>query len=160
MKKLLSLLLVTMIFVGCKKKANQDDEDKQYFEVTCNDCTINYTNDDGVISTTSNVKGSFKKEYKSARDLEISVKVITKVTIKIYHGYYSFSREYNKDVYLTYSKSSRQVNDGSSSGPSGGSYGCGLYNGKTLYLGSRGGCYYLTSGGNKSYVDRSYCKCN
>ncbi len=30
--------------------------------------------------------------------------------------------------------------------------------GRTYYTGPRGGCYYLTSGGNKKYVDRSFCK--
>lgn len=35
------------------------------------------------------------------------------------------------------------------------------YNGHTLYVGEKGGCYYLSSGGNKEYVDRSYCSgCN
>jgi len=36
---------------------------------------------------------------------------------------------------------------------------CGTYNGKQLHKGSQGGCYYLSSGGNKEYVDASYCKC-
>lgn len=39
------------------------------------------------------------------------------------------------------------------------SSGCGTYNGKTLYKGSEGGCYYINSSGNKTYVDRSKCKC-
>lgn len=35
------------------------------------------------------------------------------------------------------------------------------YNGHTLYTGEKGGCYYLSSGGNKEYVDKSYCSgCN
>lgn len=34
------------------------------------------------------------------------------------------------------------------------------YNGRTLYVGKRGGCYYYT-GNSKKYVDRSYCSgCN
>jgi len=34
------------------------------------------------------------------------------------------------------------------------------YNGRTLYIGKRGGCYYYT-GSSKQYVDRSYCSgCN
>lgn len=36
----------------------------------------------------------------------------------------------------------------------------GLYNGRQLYVGPRGGCYYINSNGNKSYVDRSYCGTN
>lgn len=37
--------------------------------------------------------------------------------------------------------------------------GC-TYNGHTLYVGKRGGCYYY-SGNSKEYVDRSYCSgCN
>jgi endonuclease G len=36
----------------------------------------------------------------------------------------------------------------------------GLYNGRQLYVGPRGGCYYINSNGNKTYVDRSYCGTN
>lgn len=31
------------------------------------------------------------------------------------------------------------------------------YNGNVLQIGPRGGCYYINSNGNKTYVDRSYC---
>ncbi|MDF7817962.1 hypothetical protein P1X15_10160 [Runella sp. MFBS21] len=37
---------------------------------------------------------------------------------------------------------------------------CGVYNGRTLITGPRGGCYYINSNGNKTYVDRSYCNCD
>lgn len=37
--------------------------------------------------------------------------------------------------------------------------GCGTHNGKTLYKGPEGGCYYINSNGNKTYVARSECKC-
>lgn len=36
---------------------------------------------------------------------------------------------------------------------------CGTYNGKALYTGPEGGCYYINSSGNKQYVDRSNCNC-
>lgn len=36
---------------------------------------------------------------------------------------------------------------------------CGTYNGKSLREGPKGGCYYINSNGNKTYVDRSYCNC-
>jgi len=36
---------------------------------------------------------------------------------------------------------------------------CGTHNGKTLWTGPRGGCYYKNSNGNKTYVDRSECNC-
>jgi hypothetical protein len=32
------------------------------------------------------------------------------------------------------------------------------YNDKKLYVGEKGGCYYLTAGGEKEYVDRKYCR--
>ena len=39
------------------------------------------------------------------------------------------------------------------------SKGC-TYNGHYLYVGKRGGCYYM-AGNSKEYVDRSYCSgCN
>ena len=31
------------------------------------------------------------------------------------------------------------------------------YNGHTLYVGEKGGCYYVNSSGNKEYVDKKYC---
>ncbi|KGL62926.1 hypothetical protein [Polaribacter sp. Hel1_85] len=34
---------------------------------------------------------------------------------------------------------------------------CGTHNGKTLYTGPEGGCYYYNSNNNKTYVDRSEC---
>ena len=36
---------------------------------------------------------------------------------------------------------------------------CGLHNGKSLIKGTKGGCYYINSNNNKTYVDRSECKC-
>ena len=36
---------------------------------------------------------------------------------------------------------------------------CGTHNGNELHLGPQGGCYYINSNGNKTYVDRSECKC-
>lgn len=41
----------------------------------------------------------------------------------------------------------------------GSSSGCGTYNGKKLFKGSDGGCYYINSSGNKTYVSRSLCAC-
>ena len=34
------------------------------------------------------------------------------------------------------------------------------YNGNELFEGPQGGCYYMNSNDNKTYVDRSYCDCN
>lgn len=36
---------------------------------------------------------------------------------------------------------------------------CGFYNEHQLWTGPRGGCYYINSNGNKTYVDRSKCRC-
>lgn len=36
---------------------------------------------------------------------------------------------------------------------------CGFHNGKQLYLGPKGGCYYINTNNNKEYVDRSECNC-
>lgn len=43
---------------------------------------------------------------------------------------------------------------------SGSDYPCGFHNGKQLYTGPKGGCYYYNSSGNKTYVDRSECNCS
>lgn len=38
---------------------------------------------------------------------------------------------------------------------------CGTYkSGQQLYKGAEGGCYYINSSGNKTYVERSACTCN
>lgn len=55
------------------------------------------------------------------------------------------------------SSSSSGSNTGTGSGTSAG--GCGSYNGHQLYKGSDGGCYYINSNGNKTYVERSKCNC-
>ncbi len=39
------------------------------------------------------------------------------------------------------------------------SFKCGYHNGKKLYKGPKGGCYYINSNGNKTYVDRKKCNC-
>ncbi|WP_330747025.1 hypothetical protein [Chryseobacterium sp. CP-77] len=31
------------------------------------------------------------------------------------------------------------------------------YNGHTLHVGEKGGCYYVNTSGNKEYVDKKYC---
>ncbi|NBB20466.1 DNA/RNA non-specific endonuclease [Runella sp. CRIBMP] len=36
---------------------------------------------------------------------------------------------------------------------------CRQYNGRQLYIGKSGGCYYINSNGNKTYVDRDLCNC-
>jgi hypothetical protein len=36
---------------------------------------------------------------------------------------------------------------------------CGIYNGKPLYKGPEGGCYYYNSNNNRTYVDRDECNC-
>lgn len=52
--------------------------------------------------------------------------------------------------------------DESTSNLSGGSSNsaCGTYkSGQKLYKGPEGGCYYINSNGNKTYVEREACKC-
>ncbi len=44
-----------------------------------------------------------------------------------------------------------------SSGSASGDRRCGAYNGHQLYKGSQGGCYYINSNNNKTYVDASKC---
>ena len=36
---------------------------------------------------------------------------------------------------------------------------CGTHNGSQLYKGPEGGCYYINSNGNKTYVEASECNC-
>ena len=46
-----------------------------------------------------------------------------------------------------------------SCGPAAADKACGTLNGKSLYLGPKGGCYYLNPSGNKEYVSRGMCNC-
>jgi hypothetical protein len=48
---------------------------------------------------------------------------------------------------------------GDESTPSSNSNPCGTHNGKQLYKGSQGGCYYINSNGNKTYVEAGECNC-
>lgn len=36
---------------------------------------------------------------------------------------------------------------------------CGFHNGKQLWKGPQGGCYYYNDNDNKTYVDRDECNC-
>ncbi|MNK27352.1 hypothetical protein D3C87_457060 [compost metagenome] len=36
---------------------------------------------------------------------------------------------------------------------------CGSHNGKQLHKGPKGGCYYINSNGNKTYVESYECNC-
>ncbi len=51
------------------------------------------------------------------------------------------------------------TNSSSNSAIGAGDYPCGTYKGHTLYTGPKGGCYYINSNNNKTYVDRSNCNC-
>ncbi len=55
--------------------------------------------------------------------------------------YYKSNNKNNEKIYVT-------------------EWSCGKHNGKQLYTGPRGGCYYYNSNGNKTYVDRSECNCS
>lgn len=56
-------------------------------------------------------------------------------------------------------KSAKSKRSKSKRSRSSASRGC-TYNGHELYVGKRGGCYYM-AGSSKEYVDRSYCSsCN
>jgi len=69
------------------------------------------------------------------------------------------SSEGGAEVSETSIPSSVVINPNPNSSSGSGSSGCGTYNGKRLYKGSNGGCYYINSSGNKVYVATSYCKC-
>ena len=170
MKKSIFILLACLSFIACKKKKEEAKQDSYAFEIKGSSFVVTYTNEDGTESTSTSA-GDFKKDYNSAVDIDVNIISKTPITFNVIHYYanggtgFPFSRTYTSDVNLSYSFSSGRFNDGTSTGGgnnsgSSPSYGCGYYNGKSLYLGSKGGCYYVTSGGNKSYVDRSYCKCN
>lgn len=36
---------------------------------------------------------------------------------------------------------------------------CGTYKNHILFRGPRGGCYYINKNGNKSYIEKSLCRC-
>jgi len=172
MKKLLTLLLLCVALYSCKKKDKtnpEEDDDRITFDVQCTGCSVTYTDPDGVERTKNDVQNFVRIDYPKARNITINV---------TYNSFFNFifkvngltvlTRPYNKSAIFIYEYKDRTLYDGSakyqfsnpSSGPSnGGSSGCGSHNGKPLHIGSKGGCYYINSNGNKTYVDRSECKC-
>jgi hypothetical protein len=71
------------------------------------------------------------------------------VTLIFLLSFYSCELEQNSDL--------DSISDSNSS--SNNEWKCGTHNGKTLWTGPRGGCYYYNSNDNKTYVDRSECNC-
>lgn len=61
--------------------------------------------------------------------------------------------------FLSCEKDSDNGNSNGGNGSSKDEWVCGTYNGKTLYTGPRGGCYYYQSDREKTYVDRKHCSC-
>ncbi|WP_267401890.1 MULTISPECIES: hypothetical protein [unclassified Chryseobacterium] len=60
-------------------------------------------------------------------------------------------------IYSCESGGGESDRDGGSDSNYNNSSGYCTYNGHKLYVGEKGGCYYLSSGGNKEYVDKKYC---
>ncbi len=66
---------------------------------------------------------------------------------------------FSLSVFLNFTALSCTSSDDNNSSGSSGEIPCGYHNGKRLYKGSQGGCYYYNDNGNKTYVDRSECNC-
>jgi hypothetical protein len=163
-RALYMFLAISLTLLTCKKK--EEFKEWSSFTVDCEGCSISYAGEDDAAGSENNISGKFEKNFERHVNVEITIKIKTTATVAFFirnKDNYSniYTKTFRQDGHLTYSKDSKSVNDGSSSNTSGSSNtGCGIYNGRSLYLGPKGGCYYLTSSGNKTYVDRGYCKCN
>lgn len=109
------------------------------------------------------------------RDTEIANQSITEVYIffdiiennvtvtKMVKMPFVISRGGRTTIQLSAIQEVQVVNKSSSSYPGGQSPNpggsCGTHNGRQLYKGPDGGCYYINSNGNKTYVARSECNC-
>lgn len=158
MKKLLPLLFLLIPFACSKDK---EDETVIYrYEVECQQCSVSYTSSNGR-TVTESVSGKMVKEIRFTIEIDVVINIVVQysntspITARIYRNN---SLVESGQSTGSYSVSHRSSNGGSS-GSGGSSNGCGTYNGRSLRTGPKGGCYYINKNGNKTYVDRSYCKC-
>jgi hypothetical protein len=155
-KPLLLLTIAAFFFLGCKK----EDDETVSFEVTCTGCTITYTDINGSTASASNINSSFKKTYNIPIDVQLTIAVRSTATVVFFRNDKSvYSEAFYSNTSLWYDRKTGVISEGSGGSSSGGSSRCGNHNGNSLYIGPQGGCYYYNRNGNKTYVDRSKCRC-
>lgn len=135
------------------------------FSGDCKPIKINYTSDENIVTLTdialsfilqinnynldifevqgfkNNVNGTLKIE------LKYKDKVVVTDNIATPHG----------DIKIRFNTKSKKI-DIVKFNPE--EWPCGFYNGNRLRTGPKGGCYYINSNNNKTYVDRSFCNCD
>lgn len=158
MKRLLPLLFLLIPF-ACSKDKEEDGVIYRY-EVECQQCSVSYTSGSGR-SVTESVSGKMVKEVRFTIEIDVVINIVvqsgntTPATARIYRNNSLVESGQSIGSYSI----SHRASDSGSGNPGGSSNGCGTYNGRSLIIGPKGGCYYINSNGNKTYVDRSYCKC-
>lgn len=171
MRNVLLIFLLQILFLNCVKEDNKNNpvlgnwgqmssSETVYDIEFTNDfkCKVySYNSSDGsysiVFQSTYTINGN-KIIFKDNTEWEFSIKNNNLYIQGLFNGEIKFNKDYS--LYKSVSNSGSNSNNGSGSGSSSGSR-CGTYNGKSVYKGPKGGCYYINSKGNKSYVDRSYC---
>lgn len=73
MKKYLSLLFLSFLFIGCKKEYSEDET--YGYEAECQQCDINYVDDLGTTIYVNGHKGVWKKDFPRSVFSEMRVTV-------------------------------------------------------------------------------------
>lgn len=157
MRNILALCILLLV-CSCRK----DDSDYSIYRlvVDCEFCEVNYPTTAGH-NRSETVRGTFTKEVRLSNRATITITVVSLnnvpelVYLRVYKdNVLSESLQGNRSVTATYIPTSKANPKEKNTNK-----GCGMYNGRSLTIGPKGGCYYINSNGNKTYVDRSYCKC-
>jgi len=150
-------LLFIALILGCSKDDNNEGNIIYRYEFECVQCSVTYTAGNGSTKT-ENISGKVSRSVNFTIDVDITIYV----TLPAGNTEMSYVTIYRNNDFVGHKEGSSSYITGYrySGGSSGGSTnGCGSYNGRTLHIGPKGGCYYINKNGNQTYVDRSYCRC-
>src|SRR5690606_19982179 len=151
MRNLLALCVLLLI-CSCRK----DDSDYSIYRlvVDCEFCEVTYPTTAGQ-NRRETVRGTFTKEVRLSNRATIKITVVTfnnVVADLVYLSVYKDnvlleSLQGNRTVTATYIPTSKAKPKDKNTNK-----GCGMYNGRSLTIGPKGGCYYINSNGKKTYV--------
>ncbi len=147
MNRLIPFILVVFILSGCSISKKIDWSNSFWGELLSEELYLYKENDSNSLVENSVIKGSILYFHKTKGDYrEVYTRNLQTVKSKYRNKYrfYLYKPNYRKlDYHYTKSKDSihevpYDIN-------------------KTYLTGPRGGCYYMNSQGNKTYVNRHYC---
>jgi hypothetical protein len=169
MKASAGIIAIVMLLLGCSKSSNNPvpNINDLEIEISGNSALVNiyYPNPDTGLPDTMTLTSLPKKiVYKKlTKDITIIAEkrnVIGSLTITTVTKDKSSSKSTSAPFSSISTFYSNTVGISSLSIHEPEEWPCGTHNGSQLTTGKKGGCYYINSNGNKTYVDRSECNCN